>query len=689
MRIAFLLHNAYGIGGTIRSTVNLATALAERHDVEIVSIHRPAANPSLVPDPRVALRWLLDVRADSGGPARDERERRLRELPNTVYPDPGVDGDRLMHYTALHDERIGACLRDSDADVVIATRPILNGYLARHRRRGQLRIGQEHLSMDAHDERLRRDQNAAIADLDAFVTVSEADAAQYRAALADAAPVVCIPNGVALPEVEPSTLDSKTIVAAGRLVQVKRYDRLLEAFAKVVVQYPEWSLRIYGRGRARAGLRRQIDEMGLNDSAMLMGPAAPIETEWAKGAVAAVASDRESFGMTIVESMHCGVPVVATDCPFGPAEIISHGSTGLLVGLEGGADAFAQALVRLIADEEERRAMGRAARSAAAAWAPETVAHRYEALFEERTPRRRTLPRLRDLRHGSAPAKQEPLEPKAPRYPRVRARAGAEGRIGLSIDADSFPPGAWGFLTRLRHAKEEMRFPLPAPDSRGRVRFFLSPAAEDFAEGRWDCWIVPRDGEGGRRRLMAAQVEQAGLLRGPGPVHDGDSVRHCIPYTTADGFLALRVWNRPAHAEVVSARPGEPGIRLCARLLLPGPPPDQGMRLHIVHREEPASSFEVEARPDTGDPALFHALVPHDLASERRTGDDDIWDLALQPAPDAPPVPIGRIGGDIADRKKVHVYAPTRLDHHERGRTRVRLFYTVDNHLALAHRAEQ
>ncbi|MUL40169.1 glycosyltransferase family 4 protein [Streptomonospora sp. PA3] len=683
MRITFLLHNAYGIGGTIRSTVNLATALSQRHDVEIVSIHRPVDTPSLPAGPRVALRSLVDVRDDTG-PARDEREQRLLEQPNTVYPDSGVDGDRRMHYTALHDERIGALLDESEADVVIATRPILNGYLARHRKRGRIHIGQEHLSMDAHDDRLREDQNAAVARLDGFVTVSEGDAAQYRAALPDVATrILCIPNGVPAPEVEPSTLDSKTIVAAGRLIQIKRYDRLLDAFAKIVPQYPDWTLRIYGRGPARLQLRRRIDELGLNDSAMLMGPASPIETEWAKGAVAAVASDRESFGMTIVEAMHCGVPVVATDCPFGPAEIISHGSTGLLVPLEGGADAFAQALTRLVADEDERRAMGKAAREAAPAWAPDAIARRYEALIEELAPRRRRLTRLLGRRRPAPAARQETAP--APKHPEARARAREDGRVELTLSADMLPAGAWDFLTRLRRGERELRLPLPAADSTGRVRLLLAPLEEDFTEGRWDCWILPREGEGKRRRIKAAQVEQARLLRNPEPAADGRRTRHCIPYTTADGFLALRMWNRAAHAEVAAARPDDSGIRITARMLSARPLPREGMRLQAVHRAEPESSFDVEALPDPDDPNRFHAQVPHTV---RRTGDDGIWDLRLLPGPDEPAVPLGRIGGDLADRKKAHVYAPTRLDHPELGRTRVRLYYTVDNHLALAHRTD-
>lgn len=61
-----------------------------------------------------------------------------------------------------------------------------------------------------------------------------------------------------------------------------------------------------------------------------MGAHSPIETEWAKGSIAAVSSDAESFGMTLVEAMHCGVPVVSTDCRYGPGEIIANGKDGLL-----------------------------------------------------------------------------------------------------------------------------------------------------------------------------------------------------------------------------------------------------------------------------------------------------------------------------------------------------------------------
>jgi hypothetical protein len=60
---------------------------------------------------------------------------------------------------------------------------------------------------------------------------------------------------------------------------------------------------------------RHREKPPLGRSPKVMGAATPIEAEWVKGSIAAVTSAHESFGMTIVEAMRCGLPVVSTDCP--------------------------------------------------------------------------------------------------------------------------------------------------------------------------------------------------------------------------------------------------------------------------------------------------------------------------------------------------------------------------------------
>lgn len=167
---------------------------------------------------------------------------------------------------------------------------------------------------------------------------------------------------------------------------MKRYDVLIRAFAEIAAARPEWRLRIYGAGDASGNeqqpLRTLVDELGLRERVFLMGSADPMEEEWPKSSIAAVTSERESFGMTIVEAMRCGVPVVATDCPHGPAEIIADGTDGRLVPL-GDTGAFAKALLGLIDDDGLRHRMGKAARASAARFDPAPIAERHERLFAE------------------------------------------------------------------------------------------------------------------------------------------------------------------------------------------------------------------------------------------------------------------------------------------------------------------
>jgi glycosyltransferase involved in cell wall biosynthesis len=378
VKISFLIHNAYGIGGTITTTFNLAQALAERHTVEIVSVLRHRERPDLALDPRVSLRPLVDLRHEKDHP---KHRRPARVFPSAEY--------RHGQYSALTDERIGACLESIDADVVVGTRPGLNVHLALQAPPLVARVGQEHLTLDNHPARLRRALRSAYRGLDALTTVTQADAAAYRRKMVlPGVRVEALPNSVPDPVLPLADGRSKVVVAAGRLVPVKRYDLLVEAFAAVAAERPDWQLRIYGKGEEHDRLRRLIDGLGLHGNVFLMGAAAPMEAEWVKGSIGAAASSFEPFGMTIVEAMRCGLPVVSTDCPYGPGEIIQDGVDGRLVPV-GDREALAAALLELVRDDDRRRRMGRAAARNAERFAPAPVVNQAERLFEDAIAARR------------------------------------------------------------------------------------------------------------------------------------------------------------------------------------------------------------------------------------------------------------------------------------------------------------
>ncbi|MEI5102533.1 glycosyltransferase family 4 protein [Streptomyces sp. PmtG] len=568
MKITFLLYNAYGIGGTIRATANLASALAERHEVEIVSYYRTADRPSLPFGPGVTLRSLVDLRPGSRHP--DGRDS-YQATPGTVCPHDLMYKGKTPP-SRLGEERLADLLRRTDADVVVATRPYLVCFLAEHGRADYLRVGQEHVTHDFHGEGLRRDQDAAVGRLDAFVTVSHGDERAYRQALPDVGTrLTHIPNCCPAPDAEASSGDTRTIVAAGRLVPVKRYDRLIRAYAKVAEQHPDWTLRIYGRGREKDKLRRLVADLGLHDRVLLLDAHSPIDTEWAKGAIAAVSSATESFGMTIVEAMRLGVPVVSTDCDFGPREIITHGQDGLLVPA-GGSDedvekGLADALCRLIENDAERFRMGQAAIRSARRFLPDHTAAQFEALLDDlkpgvtggrkararraapaRTPRQR-LGALSE-RLGVAAWLGKALPPVE-----VGCRVAADGSLYFRVPTAELAHGDWQLVLRPRMDTDDEEVPLPfrvTADDGAYVKLMLHRSGRPMAEGYWNVHL--RQGREGRRhrRVRAGLVETGRLLAAVPPHPSGVGFATAVPYRTKDGYLSLRTWSRTGHAELES-----------------------------------------------------------------------------------------------------------------------------------------
>ncbi|MEU2159394.1 glycosyltransferase family 4 protein [Streptomyces sp. NPDC019396] len=371
MKISFLLHHAYGVGGTIRTVFNLAEALAARHEVEIASVFRYREKTQFALGSQVCLVPLVDMRPGEG------TDRSLLEHPARSYP--ASDG-RYMQHSHLTEKRIKEWLAGNQADIVVGTRPGLNALLARFTPEHIVRIGQEHQTHDGHRFALRTQLRNCYPQLDALVTVTEADAKRYRKSMPRVR-VASIPNSVPAPTIVSQSTEP-IVIAAGRLVPVKKFDQLIDAFAEVAKERPDWQLRIYGDGPERKVLQARIGYHGLKSHVKLMGSYTPMDSQWPEGSIAAVNSRSESFGMTIVEAMRSGLPVVSTDCPLGPAEIIHHGTDGLLVPV-GDSTAMARALLGLINDAPKRRQMARAARENAQRFDPGHIAAQYEELFDE------------------------------------------------------------------------------------------------------------------------------------------------------------------------------------------------------------------------------------------------------------------------------------------------------------------
>jgi glycosyltransferase involved in cell wall biosynthesis len=179
-------------------------------------------------------------------------------------------------------------------------------------------------------------------------------------------------------------LDAKVLVAAGRLSPQKGFDMLLDAFHAVSARHPDWQLWIFGDGQWRDVLTKQIERMGLRGRAHLKGSTGQLDRQLGAASIFVLSSRFEGLPMVLLEAMALGLPAVAFDCPTGPAEIIVHGTSGLVVPPQD-IPALAAGICELIENSTKRKAMGAAALKRSERYSIAAVSQRWEQLFTELT----------------------------------------------------------------------------------------------------------------------------------------------------------------------------------------------------------------------------------------------------------------------------------------------------------------
>ena len=163
---------------------------------------------------------------------------------------------------------------------------------------------------------------------------------------------VVIPNPLPrdLPCIDESTDREKTIITAGRLTEQKNQKLLIRAFGRIVPKYPEYILKIFGRGEMEKELSDMIRECRLEGKVYLKGFSDNLYCELAKGGIYVSTSNWEGISNSLAEALAMGIPTIATDCPMGGSRmLISNGHNGILIPVED-EDALVCAIENYISD---------------------------------------------------------------------------------------------------------------------------------------------------------------------------------------------------------------------------------------------------------------------------------------------------------------------------------------------------
>jgi GalNAc-alpha-(1->4)-GalNAc-alpha-(1->3)-diNAcBac-PP-undecaprenol alpha-1,4-N-acetyl-D-galactosaminyltransferase len=192
-----------------------------------------------------------------------------------------------------------------------------------------------------------------------------------------------LPNEIFLIKKQSVVNTRKILLSLGRLTDEKQVSIIISAFSKLVLDYPDWHLHIYGDGPARVQLEGLVHSHGLQHCVFLMGRTSSPWIIMADADAFVMTSKYEGFPNALLESMGVGLPCVTFDCPSGPKDITLNGGIASLVPL-GDQEMLVNKLSKVMGDEALRTQMGESARSSVMErYSLSSVLATWDKLFQE------------------------------------------------------------------------------------------------------------------------------------------------------------------------------------------------------------------------------------------------------------------------------------------------------------------
>lgn len=368
------LHLSYG--GVEKAVSSFANIMAERYDVNILSVYQMPGAPAYYIDPRVKITYLLD-----DIPNRESFREAInkKEIPAVIR-----EGFRAVKILILKRTEMIKAIKNIQSGIVVATRDEHAVMLSRFGSTETFKVMQLHQDHN-FEPCLVRHFAHAYGHIDVFSLLSPKMAEECREIMKENqhTKVMYIPNFTEVIPPEPDySKKEKTVIAVGRLHPVKGFDRLIDSFARIHESCPDWQLDIIGDGEEFESLKKRIEENSAQGFIRLCGRYSPDEVAAAnaRASLYVMSSYTEGFPFVHLEAMCGALPIVALNTRGGLDMTVHNGENGILVQ---NMTELEQALHKLMHDDALRQRMAENSYKLVQEFSRENIAQTWFDIFEE------------------------------------------------------------------------------------------------------------------------------------------------------------------------------------------------------------------------------------------------------------------------------------------------------------------
>lgn len=344
--IIFIVTDIYSGGGGEHVASNIASALAEKYEVELLSLFKSTNSVPFPISERVSLKFL------------NVSTRNVIGKIKASY--------RLNRYLSVHHR-----------DIALGIGTLSNILLSISRKKVGYTIGCEHSAYNALPYKWRILRSLFYPKLSRIVLLTEQDRKRMYPINHN---LSVIQNAISIKPSKRSSIDNPVFIAIGRLYHIKQFDLMINAFASYCSRGGKWNLNIIGEGPDRQVLSDLILKQKLNERVKLKPFTLDVESEYLSASCCLLTSKTEGLPMVLIEAQSYGLPIISFDCQTGPSDIIENNKDGFLIPV-GDVDGFVSKMLEVSSDRKLRKQMSDNAIINSKRFLPENVNKKWFSLL--------------------------------------------------------------------------------------------------------------------------------------------------------------------------------------------------------------------------------------------------------------------------------------------------------------------